>query len=167
LPTKSHIASPRITPHIPPLLYSNLGQTGGLSAIDFLNKVTPLNLDIPLICAGGIGDEAAFAAALDSGYAGCQLGTRFLATPECMVTDSYKKAIVDSTSEDIVRTNKLAGTWSSVIRTPAVEDGGLEVNWLVAWLLRQPYTKSLTRLTMLTRAMESYKTATFDESHQV
>src|SRR5688572_30786959 len=37
----------------------------------------------PLICAGGIGDGAAFARALDLGYAGVQLGTRFIASREC------------------------------------------------------------------------------------
>src|SRR5581483_93738 len=34
----------------------------------------------PLVCAGGIGEPAAFRAALDIGYAACQLGTRFIAT---------------------------------------------------------------------------------------
>ena len=65
-----------------------------------------------------MGDEKQFAEVLQAGYAGAQLGTRFIATHECKVTDSYKRAIVSAASTDIVWTNKLAGTNSSVIRTP-------------------------------------------------
>ena len=48
------------------------------------------------------------------------MGTRFLATPECKITDAYKDGIVGASEEDIVWTNKLAGVNSSVIRTPTV-----------------------------------------------
>ena len=40
------------------------------------------DLGVPLICAGGIGDAAAFSEILEMGYAGAQLGTRFIATKE-------------------------------------------------------------------------------------
>src|SRR3954463_2777736 len=39
-------------------------------------------LGVPLVCAGGIRDEAGFVDALQMGYAGAQLGTRFIATNE-------------------------------------------------------------------------------------
>ena len=63
-------------------------------------------------------------------------------------------------------TNKLAGTNSSVIRTQQVEQGGLRVNALVAWLLKNRFTK-LPRTLMLTRAMETYKRAAFEEDYEV
>ena len=94
-------------------------------------------------------------------------GTGFLATPEARVTDSYKRAICAARSEDIVWTNKLAGTNSSVIRTAQIEEGGLKVNAVIGYLLRNPYTKLVTRTLMLTRAIESYKKAAFDEDYQV
>ena len=111
------------------------GQTGNRTAAEFAEQLHAGGYEIPLVQAGGVGGPADFAAALDLGYAGAQLGTRFLASHECQVTDSYKQAIVKATSADIVWTNKLAGTNSSVIRTPQVEEGGLRVGSVVGWLL--------------------------------
>jgi len=144
------------------------GQTGGLTAEAFLSELQAGGFgDTPLVCAGGVGDEEDFRRALELGYAGAQLGTRFLATTECKVTDSYKRAIVAAKASDIVWTNKLAGTNSSVIRTPQIEQGGLKVNPLVGWLLQNRYTKLLTRTLMLTRALDTYKKAATDESYEV
>ena len=85
------------------------GQTGALPALEFLQGVDKLDLKIPLLCAGGVADGKSLRNALDMGYAGVQMGTRFLATHECAITDSYKNALVASTTEDVVLTNKLAG----------------------------------------------------------
>ena len=134
------------------------GQTGATAPLDLLREVSALGLgDLPLVCSGGVGDERAFRAALDAGYAGCMAGTRFLATDECAVTDDYKRAIVASDEADIVWTNKLAGTNSSVIRTPTIEAGGLQVNPLFSMLLKQPMTKSLMRVFLLQRSLANYK----------
>ena len=150
------------------LLNSSMGgQTGSLSTDAFIFEVQKFNLDVPLICAGGIGDEKAFSNALEMGYAGVQMGTRFLATNECKVTNSYKKAIVKAESTDIVLTNKLAGTESSVIRTPMIESGGLRTNSLISFFLKQPATKSFARLFLLQRAVNSYKKSAVDESHEI
>jgi len=60
------------------------GQTGIQSAEQFMEELHDIGM--PLICAGGIGDKADYQKALDLGYAGVQIGTRFLATHECKVT---------------------------------------------------------------------------------
>src|SRR4029077_18825515 len=52
------------------------------------------DLGVPVVCAGGIGDEHGFVRALRMGYAGAQLGTRFIATNECGAHEYYKRAIV-------------------------------------------------------------------------
>ena len=78
-------------------------------------------LDVPVVCAGGIGDEAGFVAALRMGYAGAQLGTRFIATDECGAHADYKQAIVAATEADIVHTERVTGVPLAVIRTPYVE----------------------------------------------
>ncbi len=150
------------------LLNSSMGgQTGSLLAGDFIQEVLKLNLNIPLLCAGGIGDEKGFIEALSSGYSGVQMGTRFLASTECKITNSYKNAIVNSTAADIVLTNKLAGTESSVIRTAAIEEGGLRTNKIVSFFLRQPQTKGYARIFLLTRAVGNYQKAVNDESFQI
>ena len=46
---------------------------------------------MPLVCAGGIGDEEDFVRALRLGYAAVQMGTRFIATAECTPTADYKR----------------------------------------------------------------------------
>ena len=172
------------------------GQTGNRSAETFVKELQAGGFgELPLLQAGGVGDADGLRRCLDMGYAGAQVGTRFLATTECIITTSYKQAICKATSDDIVWTNKvravasaqgrvprvcvtlslslcvcvcdcvckLAGTNSSVIRTPQVEEGGLRVGPLTAWLLANRYTKLLTRTYMLTSAIEKYRKAAFEE----
>lgn len=131
------------------------GQTGQLSPREMLDELADLGL--PLVCAGGVGDENDFREMLEAGYAGCQLGTRFLATKECQVPVNYKQAIVDYGEDDIVWTNKLAGTNSSVIRTPDLEKPGLRTGPIVSRLLRNRKTKKLARMMLLMRSMQRYK----------
>ena len=89
------------------------GQTGNRSAAQFVAELQRAGFDgddaLPLVQAGGVGDASGLQRALEHGYAGVQVGTRFLATDECRVTSTYKRAIVNARSEDIVWTNKLAG----------------------------------------------------------
>ena len=54
------------------------------------------DLGVPVVCAGGIGDEADFVRALRMGYAGVQMGTRFIATTECTAHADYKRAILEA-----------------------------------------------------------------------
>jgi len=143
------------------------GQTGNRSALAFAEEVQKLDLGLPLLQAGGVADAEDLRACLDAGYAGASVGTRFLASPEAQVTESYKRGIVAAAASDIVWTNKLAGTNSSVISTPQIESGGLRVNALVEWLLRNRFTKLLTRTLMLQSAMNTYKKSAFDESVEI
>lgn len=131
------------------------GQTGQVSPEQILEELG--DLDVPLVCAGGVGDEQDFRRMLDAGYAGVQLGTRFLATTECQVPDDYKQAIVEHGEEDIVWTNKLAGTFSSVIRTPDIEKMGLRAGPITSRLLKNRKTKKLTRMILLLRSTQIHK----------
>ena len=103
------------------------------------------DLGVPLICAGGIGAPADFAAAIRMGYAGCQLGTRFIATDECAAHDDYKRAILDAGEDDIVLTDKLSGVPCSIINTPSVARAGTRAGGLARMLLRGRRTKHLMR----------------------
>lgn len=103
------------------------------------------DLAMPLVCAGGIGTGEEFAAALRLGYAGVQMGTRFIATPECRAHDEYKQAIVAAREDDIVHTERITGVPVAVIRTPYVERTGLKAGRLARWMLRGRRTKHLMR----------------------
>eukprot|EP00520_Triparma_pacifica_P018713 CAMPEP_0118631686 /NCGR_PEP_ID=MMETSP0785-20121206/36_1 /TAXON_ID=91992 /ORGANISM="Bolidomonas pacifica, Strain CCMP 1866" /LENGTH=322 /DNA_ID=CAMNT_0006522391 /DNA_START=138 /DNA_END=1103 /DNA_ORIENTATION=- len=143
------------------------GQTRTHTAEEMIKAVKPLvTEDFPLLCAGGVSTKEQLTHLQSLGYAGAQLGTRFLATSEAKVTDAYKNAIVGAKAEDIVWTNKMAGTNSSVINTPMVSEGGLRTNAFVSWLLRTPATKALTRLYLLKGALEKYDQAAFDPDVQ-
>lgn len=117
------------------------------------------DLGVPLLCAGGVGDEGTFAARLRLGYAGVQLGTRFIATAECRVHDDYKRAILDAAPEDVVLTDKLSGVPCAVIRTPYVERIGLHAGPLARLLLRGRRTKHWMRTWYATKALWQLKRA--------
>jgi nitronate monooxygenase len=53
-------------------------------------------MKVPLIAAGGIGDARGFLAALAMGAEGIYMGTRFLATRECPVSERYKQKLVQA-----------------------------------------------------------------------
>lgn len=104
------------------------------------------DLGVPLVCAGGIGDEEDFMRALRMGYAAVQMGTRFIATPECQVHPDYKRAILEATADDIVLTEKVTGVPLAVIRTPYIERVGTKAGWLARRMLRGRRTKHWMRL---------------------
>jgi nitronate monooxygenase len=103
------------------------------------------DLGVPLVCAGGVGDEHAFAEAIGMGYAGVQVGTRFIATEECRAHDDYKQAIVRARPEDIVLTDKISGVPVAVIETPYIKRVGTRAGFVARRLLRHPKAKHWVR----------------------
>ena len=119
------------------------GHAGQLSAAQCLDEIGPLGK--PLVCAGGIGTPEDFAAAIGSGYAGVQLGTRFIATDECTAHDGYKQAIIAAGADDIVLSEKITGVPVSIIRTPFIARMGVKAGPLAKWLLRGRRTRHWMR----------------------
>lgn len=120
------------------------GHAGGKAPQDLFNDLKDTGK--LLICAGGIGSPDDFINALKIGYAGVQMGTRFIATKECSAHIDYKNAILKAQESDIVLTKKLTGVPVSVIRTPYVDSLGIEPNAAVAWMLRHPKLKHYVRM---------------------
>ena len=100
------------------------------------------DLGVPLICAGGIGSEEELNAALELGYDGVQMGTRFIATDECTTPQDYKDAIVNASEDDITWTTKLTGVPIAIIDGKGVKQHN---NWLVRRLLNSRF-KHRTRV---------------------
>jgi nitronate monooxygenase/enoyl-[acyl-carrier protein] reductase II len=65
---------------------------------------------LPVIAAGGISDGRGLAAALMLGAQGVNVGTRFLATEESPIVDSWKQAIIDAAAQDAVK----ADVWNDI-----------------------------------------------------
>jgi len=131
------------------------GHAGPRSAEQLLEDLGDLGL--PLVCAGGIGAPADFARVLALGYAGAQLGTRFIATTECRAHEAYKRAIVNATAADIVLTERVTGVPLAVIRTPYVERVGTRAGPVARWLLRHRRTKHWMRTVYALRSAWSLK----------
>ncbi len=119
------------------------GHAGTRDARTLLDELADLGR--PLVCAGGIGSERDFVQALDMGYAGVQMGTRFIATPECRANAAYKRAIVAARARDIVLSRRITGVPVSVIRTAYIQRIGTDAGALAAWMLRGSRTKRWMR----------------------
>lgn len=100
-------------------------------------------LKIPVVAAGGIAHGSAIAACLSLGADAVSIGTRFIASREAKVDQSYKDAVVNASPEDIVMTTRVSGTPAAVINTPYVKKLGLELPWIVKTLKNNPRTKNL------------------------
>lgn len=131
------------------------GHAGSKSAEQLYEELH--DLGVPLICAGGIGDENDFIQAMKLGYAGVQMGTRFIATIECHEKEDYKKAIVNSEEKDIVLTERVTGIPLSVIRTPYVQKIGTSVGPIARFLLQHRWTKHWMRLWYNIIAVRNFK----------
>ncbi len=122
-----------------------------------------VEVGLPLVCAGGVSDAGTFQSALGIGYAGVQMGTRFIATTECSAHADYKAAIVDAAASDIVLTERLTGVPVAVIRNEYVERIGTSAGPIARWMLRGRKTKHWMRtiyaLTSLRKLKRSLHTA--------
>ena len=137
------------------------GHAGRLSAEQLLDELGDLNL--PLICAGGIGDENQFVEAMRMGYAGCQLGTRFIATDECRAAAPYKQAIIEAQEQDIVLSERITGVPVSLINTPHVSAMGLKVGPLARRMLRGNRSKHWLRMLYTLRSAFQLRRASLNE----
>lgn len=111
----------------------------------------------PLICAGGISTPQDVANMLDLGYAGVQMGTRFIATQECTANQDYKQAILDADEDKIVLTDKLSGVPVSIIETDYIKHTGTKAGSLARLMLKGSKTKKYMRMFYSLRSFRTLK----------
>lgn len=105
------------------------GHVGVISTMVLAPQVARAITPVPVLAAGGLADGAGLAAALMLGAEGVLLGTRFLATPEAPVPQSFKQAIVDSDGHntwlteipDVIAGNVWPGAYARVLRNRLIE----------------------------------------------
>lgn len=141
------------------------GHAGPLGVEALLDEVG--DLGVPVVCAGGVGTPGEFARALSLGYAGAQLGTRFIATRECTASDAYKQAILDASEDDVVLSEKLTGIPVSVLNTPYIRRMGLRAGPLARRLLRGGLTKHWMRLFYAVKSFWQLKRSLTDEDREL
>jgi len=138
------------------------GHTGRKSAALLYEELADLN--VPLICAGGISTAEDYQHALQLGYEGVQMGTAFIATTECSASDAYKQAIIDSQETDIVLSERITGVPVSVINTASIKGMGTRAGPIAQWLLKGAKTKHLMRMFYTLRSFINLKKALLDKT---
>ncbi len=138
------------------------GHAGPKSPAELMDELG--DLGVPLVCAGGVATPEEFVAALRLGYAGVQMGTRFIATTECTAAQPYKQAILESDEDDIVLTERITGVPVAVIRTPYIERLGTRAGPLARWMLRGRRRKKLMRAIYALWSGWRLKRSSYDET---
>ncbi|MCL5676987.1 MAG: nitronate monooxygenase [Firmicutes bacterium] len=77
---------------------------------------------VPVIASGGIGDGRGLAAALALGAEGIEMGTRFVATRECVAHPAYKEGLVRARETDTVIIERSLGRPGRALRSPFTEE---------------------------------------------
>jgi enoyl-[acyl-carrier protein] reductase II len=110
-------------------------ERGIVSTMALVPQVVDAVSPIPVVAAGGIFDGRGIAAAFMLGAVGVNIGTRFLASREAPIEDTWKAAITSAESEDAVKVEvlndiqPLPGTagYGTVLRslhTPFIDEWG-------------------------------------------
>ncbi|SHE27473.1 enoyl-[acyl-carrier protein] reductase II [Marinitoga hydrogenitolerans DSM 16785] len=92
------------------------GHIGDVTTMVLIPKLVDV-LNIPVIAAGGIADLRGMKAVVELGAEGIQMGTRFIATPECEAHENYKKIILKAGIRDAIVTGAAIGHPARVIKT--------------------------------------------------
>ncbi|MDE6426286.1 MAG: enoyl-[acyl-carrier-protein] reductase FabK [Ruminococcus sp.] len=74
-------------------------------------------VSIPVIAAGGIADGRGMAASFMLGAEGVQIGTRFLASEECQIHQTFKDLVIKAKDTDSVVTGRYTGHPCRNVRT--------------------------------------------------
>ncbi|WP_042223919.1 NAD(P)H-dependent flavin oxidoreductase [Oceanobacillus manasiensis] len=81
------------------------------------------NVSIPVIASGGIVDGKGMMAAMALGAEGIEMGTRFIATTECVNAHvAYKQAILDAGEQSTVVIKRSLGAPARALRSPWTEE---------------------------------------------
>ncbi|MFH1767720.1 MAG: nitronate monooxygenase family protein [Candidatus Omnitrophota bacterium] len=80
-----------------------------------------LGVNIPLIAAGGIFTGKDLVKFLELGASGVQMATRFVATNECSVDESFKQLYIKAKEEDVIIIESPVGLPGRAIKTAFIE----------------------------------------------
>lgn len=100
------------------------GNTGWANPFAFVRAVRQV-WDGPVVLGGGLSDGASLFAARALGCTLGYMGTRFVATRECLATDAYKQMVVGASLDDILLTRAFTGLLASFLR-PSIVAAGLD-----------------------------------------
>ena len=141
------------------------GHAGTLSFDSLLPELIS-NCSIPIISAGGIGNNSELKTILNFGVAGVSIGSIFIASEEAEVSEEYKNACVQYSDKDIVLSTKLSGTPCTVIKTPYVEKIGVHQNCVERFLNSNKRLKKWLKIFTFYKGMNLLKKAAFEATYK-
>ena len=144
-------------------------QAGGHAGTIAPEKFIPLlkkECSIPVISAGGVATNQQYNNTIELGADGLSIGTPFIASTECEVSDSYKNAIVEYGAKDIVTTTKMSGSALKVINTEYVQKIGTKATWLEKIINNNKRLKNLAKLIIFNQGMKTIEKAAFSASYK-
>ena len=110
--------------------FKNIQQLPTMTTIAWASR----HIKVPIIAAGGIGDARTFLGALALGAEGVMMGTAFMATRECPISDRFKEKMVNAFPDNPHLRNRVLappnpGTYEAVMKK---RDEMPLPNWLTA-----------------------------------
>ena len=121
---------------------------------------------VPIIAGGGVGTGEGILAMMAMGAEGVSIGSPFIATQECNVSQEYKQAIIDYKASDIVLSSKISGTPCTVINTPYVKKIGTKQNFIEAFLNKNRKLKKVVKMLTFYKGMKLLEKAALSATYQ-
>lgn len=104
------------------------GHTGEYAMMPFIDEVRSF-YDGPLIVGGGISTGRAICAVETLGADFSYIGTRFLAAPETLISDAYRRMVIDCHMDDLITSRAITGALGNWMRA-SVEAAGIALDTL-------------------------------------
>ena len=145
---------------------SKAGGHSGIYQPEKLMSELVANCKKPIIYAGGIARKQDVDAAFDMGAAGVSVGTVFIASNECKVSDEYKQAVIQYGAKDIVMTRKLSGSPTAVINTPYLQQIGNKPNIWERLVNSNSVLKKFAKSVMMKAGMKKLYDAAFKATYK-
>jgi nitronate monooxygenase len=145
---------------------SSAGGHSGYLERDVLLQTLIKECSIPVINAGGVATNKDLKHVMNIGAAGASVGTVFIASNECSVSEDYKNALVSYGSEDIVLTKKLSGAPTTVINTDYVKKTGTKPNFLELLINKNTFLKKIAKSIITSSGMSKLEKAAFSNTYK-
>lgn len=142
------------------------GGHAGTHAYTELIPALQKSCSIPIISAGGIGDKSSYQQRLKMNIGGVSVGSIFIASTECPVSDDYKQACIRYGAKDIVFTTKLSGTPCTVINTPYVQKVGTKQTWWQFLFNKNKRLKKWVKALLFLKGMKRLERAAFGSTYK-
>lgn len=145
---------------------SSAGGHSGYLERDALLRTLIKECSIPVINAGGVATNKDLKHVMDIGAAGASVGTVFIASHECSVSQEYKNALVSYGRDDIVLTKKLSGAPTTVINTDYVKSVGTKPNFLELLINKNTFLKKIAKSIITSSGMSKLEKAAFSTTYK-